>query len=62
MRTLFGVNGSRLIVMGRPYSALEVGCTGKALFGVSSRSVARSVALGHKVRVRDGFSSKANYA
>ena len=44
--------------MGRPYSALAVGCTGKALFGVSSRSVA----LGHKVRVRDGFSSKENYA
>ena len=25
------------VVMGRPYLALEVGCTGKALFSVSSR-------------------------
>ena len=38
--------------MGRPYSALAVGCTGKALFGVSSR-------LHWAIRVRDSFNSKA---
>ena len=43
--------------MGRPYSALAVGCTGKALFRVSGSYVA----LGHKVKFRDGFNSKATY-
>ena len=50
--------------MGRPYLALAVGFTGKAPFSINSRlhwegliQRLQKVALGHKIRAKDGVDS-----